>query len=262
LYLRFRLELLINLSMNSLPHQTLLFLILFVTCQNPKSISADTIIENSIAAYGFDSKAHSIDFDFRDYHYSLKRDGDYFSYLREIVKEDIKIVDIMTSDKMLQRYENNILVSLQDSIQNVYSNSLNSVMYFFQLPKPLLDPAAKVLLIENKEISGALYWTLKVTFNQEGGGDDFQDEFRYWINQDNYQIDFMAYNYLTDGGGTRFRKAINKRKIKGFLFQDYINYKSREKFANLDSLPVLFQQGELNELSLIENKNILLNSQE
>jgi hypothetical protein len=168
----------------------------------------------------------------------------------------------MTSDKMLQRYENNILVSLQDSIQNVYSNSLNSVMYFFQLPKPLLDPAAKVLLIENKEISGALYWTLKVTFNQEGGGDDFQDEFRYWINQDNYQIDFMAYNYLTDGGGTRFRKAINKRKIKGFLFQDYINYKSREKFANLDSLPVLFQQGELNELSLIENKNILLNSQE
>jgi hypothetical protein len=67
---------------------------------------------------------------------------------------------------------------------------------------------------------------------------------------------------LTDGGGTRFRKAINKRKIKGFLFQDYINYKSREKFANLDSLPVLFQQGELNELSLIENKNILLNSQE
>jgi hypothetical protein len=242
--------------MNSLPHQTLLFLILFVTCQNPKSISADTIIENSIAAYGFDSKAHSIDFDFRDYHYSLKRDGDYFSYLREIVKEDIKIVDIMTSDKMLQRYENNILVSLQDSIQNVYSNSLNSVMYFFQLPKPLLDPAAKVLLIENKEISGALYWTLKVTFNQEGGGDDFQDEYRYWISKKNYQIDYFAYNYLTDGGGSRFRKSKNLRKQLGFLFQDYINYKPEVNFLPLDSLPSFFEQGKLIELSLIENKNV------
>lgn len=244
--------------MISLPRQTLLFLIFFVACQSPKSPSVKDIIKNSIAAYGLDSKEYSIDFDFRDYHYSLQRDGEYFSYSREIQQEDSKIVDIMTSNKKLQRYENDILVSLQDSVQNIYSNSLNSVMYFFQLPKPLQDQAVNASLLQNKEIAGAHYWTLKITFDQSGGGDDFQDEFRYWINQDNYQIDYMAYNYLTDGGGTRFRKAMNKRKIKGLLFQDYINYRPKETFTHLDSLPSLFLQGELKELSLIENNNIVL----
>ena len=83
---------------------------------------------------------------------------------------------------------------------------------------------------------------LKVTFKEEGGGEDFQDEYRYWINQKNHEIDYLAYNYLTDGGGTRFRRAINKRKIVGIFFQDYVNYKPFQKFEQLDSLPSLFEQ--------------------
>lgn len=246
--------------MISLPKQSLFFLIFFVSCQKPKLSSTEMIINNSIAAYGFDSKVHySIEFDFRDYYYSLEREGDYFSYLRKTVKDDKRIVDMMTSFKKLKRFENDTVITLTDSIQKVYTNSLNSVMYFFQLPKPLQDPAVNTLLIDTTEIEGNQYWSLKITFNQERGGDDFQDEFRYWINQDSYQIDYLAYNYLTDEGGTRFRKAINKRKIEGFLFQDYINYKPKDKFTNLDSLPFFFEKGKLKELSLIENKNILVN---
>ena len=105
-------------------------------------------------------------------------------------------------------------------------------------------------------IEGNLYWTLKISFDQEGGGDDFQDEFRYWINQKNHQIDYIAYNYLTDGGGTRFRKALNKRKHQGLLFQDYINFKPETKFPPLDSLPWLLEQDKLLEVSRIEKKNI------
>ena len=69
-------------------------------------------------------------------------------------------------------------------------------------------------------------------------------------------LDYLAYNYLTDGGGTRFRKAKNLRKIKGFLFQDYINYKPQVKISSLDSLPHLFEKDSLEILSIIENKNI------
>jgi hypothetical protein len=100
------------------------------------------------------------------------------------------------------------------------------------------------------------YWSIKVTFQKDGGGEDFQDEYRYWINQETYEVDFLAYNYQTDGGGTRFRKAINRREIDGFLFQDYENYKPSKKFEPLDSLPVLFEQGYLKQVSLIRNKNI------
>ena len=69
-------------------------------------------------------------------------------------------------------------------------------------------------------------------------------------------MDFLAYNYQTDGGGTRFRKAIDQRRVDGVLFQDYENYKPQKRFVALDSLPFLFAQGQLLKVSEIKNENI------
>jgi len=233
------------------------FLLLFiVACQSPKSDSVESIIAKSIKAHGFDSPNVEVEFDFRDYHYRLVRKGDFFSYSRQTFKGDQKIVDIMSSEEPLSRFLNETSVSLQDSIQRLYANSLNSVMYFFQLPRPLLDPAVNSELLTSVNINGVPHWTLKITFAQKGGGEDFQDEYRYWINQEDYKIAYLAYNYKTDGGGTRFRKAQNRREINGILFQDYINYKPKEKFVPLDQLLNLYEDQELVQVSLIENKNI------
>jgi len=235
---------------------SIIFFLLFLACQAPKIETVKGIIRNSIATYGFDANEYRINFDFREYHYQLEQNKSFYLYSRRKISKGKKIIDILTSDKKLKRFENDILVFLKDSIQNEYENSLNSVMYFFQLPKALEDRAVNLFLLDPVEIEENQYWSIKITFDQEGGGDDFQDEFRYWINQENYQIDFLAYNYLTDGGGTRYRKSKNLRKIKGFLFQDYINYKPKNKFVPLDSLPRLFERDSLIILSLIQNKNI------
>ena len=136
MYLRFRLELLINLSMISLLRNLLLLFLLFTSCQTPTSNLIDKIIQQSNAVYGFDKPDYKIEFDFRDYHYSLERNQGFYSYSRQITKEGKKIVDLMTSVDILKRFENDSLVFLQDSIRKLYSNSLNSVMYFFQLPSP------------------------------------------------------------------------------------------------------------------------------
>ena len=133
--------------------------------------------------YGFDNQAYQIDFDFRDYHYSLERSQGFYSYSRQTFKEEKKIVDLMTNVDRLKHFENDSLLVLQDSIRKLYSNSLNSVMYFFQLPRPLQDLAVNAELLNSVVIEGNPYWTLKITFDQEGGGDDFQDEFRYWISK-------------------------------------------------------------------------------
>ncbi len=242
--------------MISLYKPGIVFFLFLSACQTPDTETAEELIQNATTAYGFDANTYHINFDFRAYHYDLVVDGTYFSYSRTTEKEGIRILDRMSSNEKLKRFENDSLIVIKDSIQQVYTNSLNSVMYFFQLPKPLQDQAVNPLLTGAVEIEGNHYWTLKITFDEQGGGVDFQDEFRYWINKENYQIDYLAYNYYTDGGGTRFRKVKNKRKIKGFLFQDYINYKPANKFEHLDSLPILFQNGELKELSVIENKNI------
>ena len=162
----------------------------------------------------------------------------------------------MTSNSKLKRYLDENPFILSDSLTDIYSNSLNSVMYFFQLPRPLNDPAVIANYNGEKTISNKVYWTLKVKFQEKDGGKDFQDEFRYWIDPKSGYIDYLAYSYLTDGGGTRFRKAKNIRENNGFIFQDYTNFRPVKKFTPLDSLPTLYEKGKLILVSEIENKNI------
>jgi len=233
----------------------LLFLIL-VSCSNSSHISTSQIINKSIKAHGWDQDDFSIVFDFRDYQYELKRKNKFYSFQRTTKKEGNVVKDLMSSKKKLKRFINNKSVELSDSMTNVFSNSLNSVMYFFQLPRPLKDQAVITKYLGLAKIFNEKYWTIKVTFKENGGGKDYQDEFRYWININNGQIDYLAYNYLTEGGGTRFRQAVNKQLNQGFIFQDYINFKPNIKFVSLDSLPILFEAGNLIKVSNIKNKNI------
>ena len=233
----------------------LLFLIL-VSCSNSSHISTSQIINKSIKAHGWDQDDFSIVFDFRDYQYELKRKNKFYSFQRTTKKEGNVVKDLMSSKKKLKRFINNKSVELSDSMTNVFSNSLNSVMYFFQLPRPLKDQAVITKYLGLAKIFNEKYWTIKVTFKENGGGKDYQDEFRYWININNGQIDYLAYNYLTEGGGTRFRQAVNKQLNQGFIFQDYINFKPNVKFVSLDSLPILFETGNLIKVSNIKNKNI------
>ena len=238
-----------------------LFCFYLVSCSQIKPINSEQIIEKSISAYGWDKKNFSITFDFRDYKYKLIRKPVFFSFQRSKVNEGIAIVDVMTSKNKLNRTMEGKSVRLSDSIINLYSNSLNSVMYFFQLPNPLKDDAVVSELLGTTKILGKNYWSIKVTFNKVGGGNDFKDEYRYWIDKDNFHIAFFAYNYLTDGGGVRFRKAKNIRDINGFLFQDYVNYKPKIRSTPLDSLPILFQKDSLQIVSTIENKIIKIEIQ-
>ena len=231
-------------------------LFLCFSCQDQQSLTAENLIAKSTKAHGFDKIKLALEFDFRDYHYELIRKPSFYSYSRETEKKGKRIKDVMVSEKKLQRYVNDTLILLSDSIANVYSNSLNSVLYFFLLLKMLKDPAVIADIQDPIYIKGISYWTLKITFNQEDGGEDFQDEYLYWINKRTFLIDYLAYNYMTDNGGTRFRKAINQRKIGGYIFQDYENYMPEQKNIPLVKLPILYMGGKLKQVSIIENKNI------
>ena len=232
-----------------------LMYIFLLSCSSEYS-KEKQIIEKSMQVYGWNQKEFSIVFDFRDYKYKLTRKPNFFSYQRSILREGVLIKDVMTSNTKLKRYLDEIPLKLSDSLKDIYSNSLNSVMYFFQLPRPLNDPAVIANYKGEKTISNKVYWTLKVKFQEKDGGKDFQDEFRYWIDPKSGYIDYLAYSYLTDGGGTRFRKTKNIRENNGFIFQDYTNFRPVKKFTPLDSLPILYEKGELILVSEIENKNI------
>ena len=110
-----------------------LLCIFFLSCYSEHS-KEKQIIEKSVQVYGWNQKEFSIVFDFRDYKYKLTRKPNFFSYQRSILREGVLIKDVMTSNSELKRYLDEIPLKLSDSLKDIYSNSLNSVMYFFQLP--------------------------------------------------------------------------------------------------------------------------------
>ncbi len=234
-------------------------LLMALSCKKEAQPIAQDIIDEAIKVTGGDIIAAStIDFDFRDKHYRAIRKNGEFQLEREFTDSINVIKDVYTNNNFT-RFINNEAVVLEDTMAVKYTNSVNSVHYFSVLPYGLNDPAVNKTYLDKVTIKGTEYHKIKVTFNQEGGGEDFEDVFVYWINTENNKTEYIAYSYLTDGGGMRFREAYNERYVNGIRFVDYNNYKPLSKDVDLLDLDNLFEKGELKLLSKIENKNIVVN---
>ena len=235
----------------------LLGLLLLAACHTGPSYTSDEWVDQSIQAHGLDQwNGQIIAFDFRDHHYTLWRQNGQYEYTRFKVDGKKATLDRLNSAGDFSRTINDLAVNVPDSLQVKYSESINSVGYFFALPLPLKD---KAVIKENGAlitIGGKQYQTLNIRFNQEGGGTDFEDEFRYWINTETLLVDFLAYQYATDGGGVRFREATARTEASGMVFQNYKNFKPEEKSTPLDSLPSLWEKEGLILLSEINNTAI------
>ena len=184
----------------------------------------------------------------------LKNNGGDYIYTLEKEVDGTKVYDVMTNNSF-QRFIGDTLLDLSEEEANKYANSLNSVIYFATLPHKLNDGAVIPEILPNANFWGKEYKTLKVSFKADGGGQDHDDEFRYWINVETNTVDYLAYQYATNGGGVRFREAYNPRTVSGIRFQDYVNYEASVE-TPLDSLPELFEKGTLKELSRVETEEI------
>jgi hypothetical protein len=148
-------------------------------------------------------------------------------------------------------------VAIKDTVMIAkLADAVNSVHYFAQLPYGLNEPAVVKELLGEAVIKNEPYFEIGVTFNQEGGGTDFEDEFVYWIHKENYTVDYLAYSYATNGGGIRFREAINPRTVGGIRFVDYNNFKPATLETPLTDLDTAFEAGKLKLLSKIELENV------
>jgi hypothetical protein len=217
---------------------------------------ADEIVSKAIETYGSDAFGNSvIAFDFRDRHYIARRKNGAFSYERIFTEGTDTVHDILTNNGF-QRLINKEPVAVADTMAAKYARSVNSVIYFASLPYPLNDEAVQKKYLGETIIEGEPYYKIEVTFRQEGGGEDYEDVFHYWFHQQTYALNYLAYQYATDGGGLRFRKCILQHRINGIVLQDYINYKPKDEAVQFSALEDLYKEGALQELSRIELKNI------
>lgn len=228
------------------------------------SCSADTenaqdIVDVAVATAGGEKLNNTeIEFKFRDKEYGAKHKDGQFEYVRLFRDSADLIRDVYTNDGFV-REVNGKTVNVLDSMATKYSNSINSVIYFALLPIGLNDAAVIKNYAGNKAIGSQEYHKIKVTFKEEGGGTDHEDVFMYWINKKTNEVDYLAYEYHTEGGGMRFREAYNERYVGGIRFVDYINYKPKNT-VKLDAIDEAFIAGELEELSRIDLENIKVNA--
>ncbi|MFS4447150.1 DUF6503 family protein [Maribacter sp. 2307UL18-2] len=223
-----------------------------------KSLTAQEIVDKSIEASGgqlFEDR--TVSFDFRDRHYISEMKGKKKTLTRILKNDTIYMKDVRTIEG-LQRFVNDTLVTLSDSLANVYSNSVNSVHYFAKLPYGLNDPAVQKEKIGEITIDQKAYYRVKVTFEQASGGDDFDDTYIYWINKKTFTPDYLGYSFHVNGGGTRFRVAYNERIVNGIRFVDYENLKPKDSNASIFDADSLFINGGLELLSKIELKNVIV----
>lgn len=224
------------------------------SCQAPDP--AQAIVDQSIVAHGgkaFESSV--ISFDFRDRHYQIFKSTQAFEYIREFSDSTGQVRDVLDNSGFV-RSVNGTKVELTEERIGAFSRSVNSVAYFAFLPYGLNDPAVRKTLIGESELEGKKYDLIRVTFAQEGGGEDYDDVFLYWINQETKRIDFLAYSYHTDGGGVRFRKAVKTHEVGGLVMQDYENYGLESKETPVEEMESLYKSGKLELLSTIELENI------
>lgn len=211
-------------------------------------------------SHGSDLLNHStLEFDFRDYHYQMIRDDGMYQYERIFTDTSgRKIHDVLTNDAFTRTIDGE-QAALTEKQKSAYSNSVNSVIYFATLPYSLNDPAVQSAYLGEVTIKDTTYHKVRVTFREEGGGKDHEDEFIYWIRKDTHFVDYLAYNYQTDGGGARFRVAYNERTIDGVRFADYKNLKPVPETMAVDSFDSLYQAGKMEQISVIETENVELN---
>lgn len=236
-----------------------LLLLAFSACESSEGKSdgtettrsrAEEIIHRSIEFHGGEKYYTSdISFGFRDRMYTVHLSGEGFRYTRAYSDSLGSHLDVLSSRGYIPRISGRqIRLSSRDSAAG--AASLNSVVYFALLPRFLTDDAVKSAYTGEEQLSDRNYHRIEVRFSEEGGGEDHQDVYLYWFDTEDYSMDYLAYSFMENEGGSRFRVARNSRRVNGILFQDYDNFKGPSP-DSLSYISELYRNGGLTKLSEI-----------
>jgi hypothetical protein len=239
-----------------------LFVLALAGCSNSGQKQSDSepikgTIDHSID-FHFEDKNPSFSFVFRNRNYSVDYSPGGFEYVCTYSDTVGSFRRVLNNSGYFEYLDGELLdLSEKDSLS--HSESVNSVSYFNLLPLVLKDSAVQTEELGLEEIESKTYHKIEVTFAQEGGGSDFQDVYYYWFDTLDYSMDYLAYSFVVNGGGTRFRKAENFRKVNGIGVQDYLNFKGPTSPDSLKYISDLYKSNKLPLLSEIRVSRIKVN---
>lgn len=217
--------------------------------------SADEIISKAIEKHGGNLYEHAdIAFNFRGQTFKTRMTEGHYEVERSYRDDKGEVADLLMDESFVRKVNNELIKLDERSKESLYNNA-NSVVYFALLPYRLNDPAVNKHLMCTSTVNGEPYYKVEITFDSNGGGEDFEDSFIYWIHKDSFTVDYLAYSYHINGGGVRFRKAYNQREVNGIRFQDYVNYTIDRDFP-AHELDFAFENGWLREVSRVDLEDV------
>jgi hypothetical protein len=243
-----------------LPHPiriSIIFLLfpVFIDCSS-KLDDPQKIVDKAIASHGIDKLHNSVmEFDFREKHYRVTRKDGFFRYERSYTDSSGNVRIILSNDSIWKEIDG-LKVQMDKKEKKKLSNGINAVVYFASLPYNLNDDAVNKRFLGQSTVHGESYYMVEITFRKEKGGRDYEDRFVYLIHSEKFTMDYFVYRYQIDGGGTRFREAINSRNVNGVRIQDYVNFKYSDLSFPIEQYDDLFEKGKLEKLSNIILKNV------
>jgi len=235
-----------------------LILLLGLWSPDQSSDKAQELIDAAIAAHGSDLLVHSVvDFNFRGHSYHVEKDGWRYEAKRSFTDDAGQVIEDRHDKKGIFRKINGSPIDLDEKTRGAIETAMNSVVYFAYLPLKLNDPAVQKEYAGKGEIDGEVKERVKVTFEKEGGGKDHEDVFMFWFDPISNQMTHLAYYFHVNGGGARFREAVNTRRVGGVLFSDYLNF-SADLGMDLEKFESAEYRTQSSLLSTIELENIKL----
>lgn len=233
-----------------------------LACADASPPTAQEVVDSAIAWQGGEILNNAeMTFDFRDRQFRVYRSDGMFEYER-VYSDTLgrSVREVLSNDGLIREIDGQ-LVELDSAAYASAETSVNSVVYFAVLPLPLNDPGAIKRLLGVTDIDGRSYHELEVTFTPEGGGRDYDDRFVYWIDAETGALDYLAYYYHVDEGGSRFREAFNLREIAGVKVADYYNYKAESiGIADIQRYESLYAAGRLELVSEVVLENVVIRS--
>ncbi|MHA7101566.1 DUF6503 family protein [Roseivirga pacifica] len=222
---------------------------------NKERLSADQVIDKAIERHGGEKYDNmEVEFDFRSRHFRAKISEGQYVYERSFKTKDGWVTDVLDNDHF-KRMVGEKEVDLTVENLKTYRRATNSVIYFALLPFNLDDPVVNRQLMKSVSIKGEPYYKVEITYGHNGGGEEFENAYVYWIHKENFTIDYLAYSFNINGGGVRFREAVDIQEVQGIRFQDYLNYTIDTDFP-AQELDYAYQTGKLKLISEIRLENI------
>lgn len=217
----------------------------------------EAIVERAIRVHAMEALEQArVSFDLRGERFVLTRMDGWFRQERIYREGEARVRDVMTNESTV-REVGGVPVPLTPEERAAAETALNSVVYFAFLPLRLQDSATRPRYAGKETLDGEPYHRVEVTFAPEGGGRDWEDRYVYWFHREEGTLDYLAYRFHVGAGGTRFRRAMNRRTVAGIVIQDYENLVDRS-LEDIAEYGRAFEEGRTERLSEIVLENVSL----